>query len=63
MTEYTNNVVISFLNVVLMHMLWHCGDMLQDYTHGFSKTKANSVAMWERNNFWDPLKRILRPQK
>uniref|UniRef100_A0A8C0DQM4 Golgi SNAP receptor complex member 1 n=1 Tax=Balaenoptera musculus TaxID=9771 RepID=A0A8C0DQM4_BALMU len=50
MAEYTNSAGVPSLNAALMHTLQRHRDILQDYTHEFHKTKANFVAIREREN-------------
>uniref|UniRef100_A0A7M4F8B6 Golgi SNAP receptor complex member 1 n=1 Tax=Crocodylus porosus TaxID=8502 RepID=A0A7M4F8B6_CROPO len=50
MAEYTNSAGVPSLNAALMHTLQRHRDILQDYTHEFHKTKANFLAIREREN-------------
>uniref|UniRef100_A0A8C9ADR5 Golgi SNAP receptor complex member 1 n=2 Tax=Lemuriformes TaxID=376915 RepID=A0A8C9ADR5_PROSS len=50
MAEYTNSAGVPSLNAALMHTLQRHRDILQDYTHEFHKTKANFMAIREREN-------------
>uniref|UniRef100_A0AC11D3D0 Golgi SNAP receptor complex member 1 n=1 Tax=Ovis aries TaxID=9940 RepID=A0AC11D3D0_SHEEP len=50
MAEYTSSAGVPSLNAALMHTLQRHRDILQDYTHEFHKTKANFVAIREREN-------------
>uniref|UniRef100_A0A2K5KGQ4 Golgi SNAP receptor complex member 1 n=1 Tax=Colobus angolensis palliatus TaxID=336983 RepID=A0A2K5KGQ4_COLAP len=50
MAEYTNSAGVPSLNAALMHTLQRHRDILQDYTRGFHKTKANFMAIREREN-------------
>uniref|UniRef100_A0A7N5K1I0 Golgi SNAP receptor complex member 1 n=1 Tax=Ailuropoda melanoleuca TaxID=9646 RepID=A0A7N5K1I0_AILME len=50
MAEYANSAGVPSLNAALMHTLQRHRDILQDYTHEFHKTKANFMAIREREN-------------
>uniref|UniRef100_A0A2I3G0P2 Golgi SNAP receptor complex member 1 n=1 Tax=Nomascus leucogenys TaxID=61853 RepID=A0A2I3G0P2_NOMLE len=50
MAEYTNSAGVPSLNAALMYTLQRHRDILQDYTHEFHKTKANFMAIREREN-------------
>uniref|UniRef100_A0A8C7R9U1 Golgi SNAP receptor complex member 1 n=1 Tax=Oncorhynchus mykiss TaxID=8022 RepID=A0A8C7R9U1_ONCMY len=50
MAEYTSTPGVTSLNAALMHTLQRHRDILQDYTHEFHKTKANFLAIRERED-------------
>uniref|UniRef100_A0A8C7G8N2 Golgi SNAP receptor complex member 1 n=2 Tax=Oncorhynchus TaxID=8016 RepID=A0A8C7G8N2_ONCKI len=50
MAEYTSTPGVTSLNAALMHTLQRHRDILQDYTHESHKTKANFLAIRERED-------------
>ncbi|KAG9333960.1 hypothetical protein JZ751_009364 [Albula glossodonta] len=50
MAEYSSAPGVTSINAALMHTLQRHRDILQDYTHEFHKTKANFLAIRERED-------------
>ncbi|XP_034883535.1 Golgi SNAP receptor complex member 1 isoform X8 [Mirounga angustirostris] len=63
MAEYTNSAGVPSLNAALMHTLQRHRDILQDYTHEFHKTKANFVAIRERENLMGSVRKDIESYK
>ncbi|OBS80667.1 hypothetical protein A6R68_21123, partial [Neotoma lepida] len=63
MAEYTNSAGVPSLNAALMHTLQRHRDILQDYTHEFHKTKANFMAVRERENLMGSVRKDIESYK
>ncbi|KAJ7416427.1 Golgi SNAP receptor complex member 1 [Willisornis vidua] len=63
MAEYTNSAGVPSLNAALMHTLQRHRDILQDYTHEFHKTKANFLAIRERENLLGSVRKDIESYK
>ncbi|XP_070628892.1 Golgi SNAP receptor complex member 1 isoform X3 [Bos indicus] len=63
MAEYTSSAGVPSLNAALMHTLQRHRDILQDYTHEFHKTKANFVAIRERENLMGSVRKDIESYK
>ncbi|XP_030891418.1 LOW QUALITY PROTEIN: Golgi SNAP receptor complex member 1-like [Leptonychotes weddellii] len=63
MAEYTNSAGVPSLNAALMHTLQRHRDILQDYTHEFHKTKADFVAIRERENLMGSVRKDIESYK
>ncbi|XP_018883897.3 Golgi SNAP receptor complex member 1 isoform X1 [Gorilla gorilla gorilla] len=63
MAEYTNSAGVPSLNAALMHTLQRHRDILQDYTHEFHKTKANFMAIRERENLMGSVRKDIESYK
>ncbi|XP_046531714.1 Golgi SNAP receptor complex member 1 isoform X3 [Equus quagga] len=63
MAEYTNSAGVPSLNAALMHTLQRHRDILQDYTHEFHKTKANFMAIRERENLLGSVRKDIESYK
>ncbi|NXK08762.1 GOSR1 protein, partial [Herpetotheres cachinnans] len=63
MAEYTNSAGVLSLNAALMHTLQRHRDILQDYTHEFHKTKANFLAIRERENLLGSVRKDIESYK
>ncbi|XP_028937882.1 Golgi SNAP receptor complex member 1 isoform X2 [Ornithorhynchus anatinus] len=63
MAEYTNSAGVPSLNAALMHTLQRHRDILQDYTHEFHKTKANFLAIRERENLMGSVRKDIESYK
>ncbi|NXL32256.1 GOSR1 protein, partial [Glaucidium brasilianum] len=63
MAEYTNSAGVPSLNAALMHTLQRHRDILQDYTHEFHKTKANFLAIRERENLLGSVQKDIESYK
>ncbi|NWR76371.1 GOSR1 protein, partial [Centropus bengalensis] len=63
MSEYTNSAGVPSLNAALMHTLQRHRDILQDYTHEFHKTKANFLAIRERENLLGSVRKDIESYK
>ncbi|KAM6315929.1 Golgi SNAP receptor complex member 1 isoform 3-T4 [Podargus strigoides] len=63
MAEYTNSAGVPSLNAALMHTLQRHRDILQDYTHEFHKTKANFLAVRERENLLGSVRKDIESYK
>ncbi|XP_053131150.1 Golgi SNAP receptor complex member 1 isoform X3 [Hemicordylus capensis] len=63
MAEYTSSAGVPSLNAALMHTLQRHRDILQDYTHEFHKTKANFLAVRERENLLGSVRKDIESYK
>lgn len=63
MAEYTHSAGVPSLNAALMHTLQRHRDILQDYTHEFHKTKANFMAIRERENLMGSVRKDIESYK
>ncbi|XP_046891888.1 Golgi SNAP receptor complex member 1 isoform X1 [Hypomesus transpacificus] len=63
MAEYTSTPGVSSLNAALMHTLQRHRDILQDYTHEFHKTKANFLAIREREDLLGSVRKDIETYK
>nr|XP_045015582.1 Golgi SNAP receptor complex member 1 isoform X2 [Jaculus jaculus] len=63
MAEYANSAGVPSLNAALMHTLQRHRDILQDYTHEFHKTKANFMAIRERENLMGSVRKDIESYK
>nr|XP_056720887.1 Golgi SNAP receptor complex member 1 [Euleptes europaea] len=63
MAEYANSAGVPSLNAALMHTLQRHRDILQDYTHEFHKTKANFLAVREKENLLGSVRKDIESYK
>ncbi|KAK6296758.1 Golgi SNAP receptor complex member 1 isoform X1 [Coregonus clupeaformis] len=63
MVEYTSTPGVTSLNAALMHTLQRHRDILQDYTHEFHKTKANFLAIREREDLLGSVRKDIETYK
>ncbi|XP_041053942.1 Golgi SNAP receptor complex member 1 isoform X1 [Carcharodon carcharias] len=63
MAEYTSTPGVTSLNAALMHTLQRHRDILQDYTHEFNKTKANFIAIREREDLLGSVRKDIESYK
>uniref|UniRef100_A0A4W5QB63 Golgi SNAP receptor complex member 1 n=1 Tax=Hucho hucho TaxID=62062 RepID=A0A4W5QB63_9TELE len=63
MAEYTSTPGVTSLNAALMHTLQRHRDILQDYTHEFHKTKANFLAIREREDLLGSVRKDIETYK
>ncbi|MBN3322569.1 GOSR1 protein, partial [Atractosteus spatula] len=63
MAEYTSTPGAASLNAALMHTLQRHRDILQDYTHEFHKTKANFLAIREREDLLGSVRKDIETYK
>ncbi|GCC24630.1 hypothetical protein chiPu_0003032 [Chiloscyllium punctatum] len=63
MAEYTSSPGVTSLNAALMHTLQRHRDILQDYTHEFNKTKANFIAIREREDLLGSVRKDIESYK
>uniref|UniRef100_A0A3P8ZNE2 Golgi SNAP receptor complex member 1 n=2 Tax=Esox lucius TaxID=8010 RepID=A0A3P8ZNE2_ESOLU len=63
MAEYTSTPAVTSLNAALMHTLQRHRDILQDYTHEFHKTKANFLAIREREDLLGSVRKDIETYK
>ncbi|XP_069082372.1 Golgi SNAP receptor complex member 1 isoform X2 [Pleurodeles waltl] len=63
MAEYSSNPGTASLNAALMHTLQRHRDILQDYTHEFHKTKANFLAVREREDLLGSVRKDIESYK
>ncbi|XP_055751786.1 Golgi SNAP receptor complex member 1-like isoform X2 [Salvelinus fontinalis] len=63
MAEYTSTPGVTCLNAALMHTLQRHRDILQDYTHEFHKTKANFLAIREREDLLGSVRKDIETYK
>uniref|UniRef100_A0A4W3IRT9 Golgi SNAP receptor complex member 1 n=1 Tax=Callorhinchus milii TaxID=7868 RepID=A0A4W3IRT9_CALMI len=63
MAEYTSTPGVTSLNAALMHTLQRHRDILQDYTHEYNKTKANFIAIREREDLLGSVRKDIESYK
>ncbi|XP_029500891.1 Golgi SNAP receptor complex member 1 isoform X1 [Oncorhynchus nerka] len=63
MAEYTSTPGVTSLNAALMHTLQRHRDILQDYTHESHKTKANFLAIREREDLLGSVRKDIETYK
>ncbi|KAK2094842.1 hypothetical protein P7K49_026258 [Saguinus oedipus] len=63
MAEYAKSTDVPSLNTALVHTLQRHRDILQDYTHEFHKTKANFMAIRERENLMGTVRKDIESYK
>uniref|UniRef100_A0A8C9VZP9 Golgi SNAP receptor complex member 1 n=1 Tax=Scleropages formosus TaxID=113540 RepID=A0A8C9VZP9_SCLFO len=63
MAEYSSAPGVTSLNAALMHTLQRHRDILQDYTHEFHKTKANFLAIREREDLLGSVRKDIETYK
>ncbi|KAF7244398.1 Golgi SNAP receptor complex member 1 [Varanus komodoensis] len=63
MADYANSAGVPSLNAALLHTLQRHRDILQDYTHEFHKTKANFLAVRERENLMGSVRKDIESYK
>ncbi|XP_030078172.1 Golgi SNAP receptor complex member 1 isoform X1 [Microcaecilia unicolor] len=63
MTEYSSTAGVTSINAALMHTLQRHRDILQDYTHEFHKTKANFLAIREREDLLGSVRKDIESYK
>ncbi|XP_069471344.1 Golgi SNAP receptor complex member 1 isoform X2 [Ambystoma mexicanum] len=63
MAEYSSTPGTASVNAALMHTLQRHRDILQDYTHEFHKTKANFLAIREREDLLGSVRKDIESYK